>query len=827
MADLSGKRSALFASVCIFPFMCVSLHAQTTSKTSYASHHKKADYRRSSIKKSRNKKRSVDNQITKQGGIIQSIEVYGNDRVETPTVLSYMLAQPGDPFNKDLLDRSLKTLYATGLFKDISLHRSGSTLQIKVIENPIINRVAYEGNSKLKDTDIQKYTSLRARSVYSSSLIASDRQRILAMYGAKGRYSVTVTPQIINLSHNRIDVVFRIDEGPKTLIKKLTFVGNHAFSEARLSQVTSSKEAAWYRFFSSSDQYNPERVRYDAELIRRFYLRNGYVDFKMINATGELSPDHKSFYITYTMEEGPQYRLGKVDARSNVENVTAEKVQRMIPIRKGQIYDGKEIDDLAKDIQETLQSQGHPFAVVRPEIARNPEKKIVDLLFDVMEGPRVYVERIDINGNTVTQDKVIRRELPIAENDPFTDTTEKYIKQSVEDLGYFKTVKVEKSKGSAPDKRMVSVNVQEKPTGEFSLGGGYSTDSGVLGNIGLRQRNFLGTGVDAGINGTMAYYARQADFSITDPYFLGKNMVAGIDIFYLENNYQTYQNYAENRYGATFRIGYAFNNVLSQQWTYSIMERRVHDIWSHSSFYILDQKGYSFLSQIGTTITYDTRDSRMNPHSGTLVRLGGDFAGVGGDTKYVRGKIDAAQYFPLDDFTGNRDWTLSISGGAGYISDISGHSHRSVIDNFYLGGNNLRGFYDGGVGPRTHPISHVVEGKSHGEEDFLGGRFMYTASAQINFPMPASRDLGLMGRYFVDMGALGGMRVKRRYTNKATDGDRYTPIWGNSMTPRVSTGAGISWKSPFGMLNVDVGIPIVKQRRDRVQLLRFGFGQQF
>lgn len=827
MADLSGKRSALFASVCIFPFVCVPLNAQTSNKASYASQHKKISHSRNLVRKTHKKRVAVDQQVTKQGGIIQSIQVIGNDRVEVPTVLSYMVAQPGDPFNKDLLDRSLKTLYATGLFKDISLHRSGNVLQIKVVENPVINRVAYEGNTKIKDADITKYTSLRARSVYSPSLIASDRQRILAMYAAKGRYSVTVTPQIINLSHNRIDVVFRIDEGPKTLIKKLAFVGNHAFSEARLSQVTSSKETAWYRFFSSSDQYNPERVRYDAELIRRFYLRNGYVDFKMINSTGELSPDHKSFYITYTMQEGPQYRLGKVEARSNVANVTAEKIRSMVPVRKGQIYDGKEIDDLAKDIQETLQSEGHPFAVVRPEIARNPEKKIVDLLFDVMEGPRVYVERIDINGNTVTQDHVIRRELPVAENDPYTDTTEKYIKESAEDLGYFKTVKVEKAKGSAPDKRVVALNVEEKPTGEFSLGGGYSTDSGVLGNVGLRQRNFLGTGVDAGISGTMAYYAKQADISVTNPYFLGKNMVAGIDVFYIGNNYQTYQNYAENRYGASFRIGYAFNSVLSQQWTYSVMERRVHDIWRHSSFYILDQKGYSFLSQIGTTITYDTRDSRMNPHNGTIVRLGGDFAGVGGSTKYVRGKIDASHYFPLDDFTGNRDWTLSISGGAGYITDISGSSHRSVIDNFYLGGNNLRGFYDGGVGPRTHPISHKVGKYSHGEEDFLGGRFMYTASAQVNFPMPASRDLGLMGRYFVDMGALSGLRVKHRYTNKETAGDRYTPLFGNSATPRVSTGAGVSWKSPFGMLNVDIGVPIVKQRRDRVQLLRFGFGQQF
>ncbi|CAI3936336.1 Outer membrane protein assembly factor BamA (BamA) (PDB:5EKQ) [Commensalibacter communis] len=822
MADLSGKRSALFASVCMFPFVCSALHAQTTGNVSHSSHAKKA------VKSTHHaKKGNVGKHVTKQGGIIQSIQVIGNDRVETPTVLSYMLAQPGDPFNKDLLDRSLKTLYATGLFKDITFHRSGNDLQIKVVENPIVNVVAFEGNKKLKDADLTKYTSLKPRAVYSPALISEDRKRILAMYAAKGRYSVTVTPQIIHLSKNRIDVIYKINEGPKTAIEKLTFVGNHAFSEARLAQVTSSKETAWYRFLSSSDEYNPERVKYDAELIRRFYIRNGFVDFKMINATGELSPDHKSFYITYTMSEGPQYRLNKVDVRSNLEGVKPEKVREMIAMRKGQFYDGKEIEDVAKNIEETLQSQGHPFAVVRPEIARNPEKKRVDLLFDVMEGPRVYVERIDINGNTVTKDNVIRRELPAAENDPYTNTTEKYMKMAVDDLGYFKEVKVQQVKGSAADKRVVAINVQEKPTGEFSLGGGYSTDSGVLGNIGLRQRNFLGTGVDAGISGTAAYYAKQVNLSVTDPYFLNKNMVAGIDLFYIQNSYQTYQNYGEDRFGASFRLGYSFNNVLSQQWTYSIIDRRVHDIWDDSSYYILDQKGHSLLSQLSTTIAYDTRDARFNPHTGTLVKVGGDLAGLGGDAKYVRGKLDASHYFPLDDLTGNRDWTLSLTAGTGYIADWGNKDDTMIIDNFYLGGNNLRGFYDGGVGPRSHGIPKRGDNRAHTQEDFLGGRFMYTASAQVNFPMPAARDLGLSGRYFVDMGALGGLRVKNRYTNSAHDGDKYTGVYGDSLSPRVSTGAGVSWKSPFGLLNVDFGYPVVKQKHDRTQLVRFGFGQQF
>lgn len=820
MTDLLSKRPALFASVCLVPFFCGSLHAQTTTPSRTSGHAK-------AVKGHHTGKRGADKPLPARGGIIESIQVVGNDRVETPTILSYMLAQPGDPFNKDLLDRSLKTLYATGLFKDINLRRSGNTLQINVVENPIVNRVVYEGNKKVKDADIQKFTALRARSIYSEGLIASDRQRILAMYAAKGRYSVAVTPQIINLSHNRIDVVFKINEGPKTLIEKLAFVGNHAFSEARLSQVTSSRETAWYRFLSSSDEYNPERVKYDAELIRRFYLRNGYVDFQMVNATGELSPDHKSFYITYTMEEGPQYRLGKVDARSSIRGVEAKEVLNSIVMRKGQIYDGKEIEDTAKNLQEELQAKGHPFAVVRPEIARNPEKKIVDLLFDVMDGPRVYVERIDITGNTVTEDHVIRRELPIAENDPYTNTTEKYMKQAVEDLGYFKTVNVNKSNGTAPDKKVVNIALTEKPTGEFSLGGGYSTDSGILGNIGLRQRNFLGTGIDAGISATLAYYARQIDLSFTNPFFMDKNMVTGFDVFYIQNNNQTYQNYSEDRMGASLRLGYAFNNVLSQSWTYSLIDRHIHNIWDDSSYYVLDQKGWSLLSQLGTTITFDTRDNRVMPHSGAVVRLGGDFAGIGGDAKYVRGKIDGSYYVPLDDLTGNRDWTLSFSAGSGYIADWGSSRNAKIIDNFYLGGSNLRGFMDGGAGPRSMANYGGLGHRMHSQEDFLGGRFIYTGSAQVTFPMPAARDLGLMGRYFVDMGGLDGLRVKRRYTSYKNDWIKHTGVYGNTLTPRVSTGVGFSWKSPFGLLNVDFGYPVVKQKHDRMMLMRFGFGQQF
>ncbi|MDR6182550.1 outer membrane protein assembly factor BamA [Asaia bogorensis] len=810
---MSGKRLVLLASVCILPVWAGKAEAQ---KTRRPSHHQAAASRQAN------------------GQMIEAIDVKGNTRIETSTVLSYMVVQPGDRFNQDDLDRSLKTLYATGLFKDVTLRRTGGTLTVDLVENPIVNRIAFEGNHAVKDEDLRKEIAMRPRAVFSSQAAAADRQKLLDLYASKARFGATVTPQIIKLSHNRVDVIFKINEARQTLINKVVFVGNKAFSEARLASVISSKETEWYRFFSSSDEYNPERVKYDAELLRRFYLHNGYVDFHMINATGELSPDRKNFIITFTVDEGPRYRIGKMDVRSSLRHVEGKDLKQYIDLFPHQWYDGTAIQNNVTGMQERLQATGHPFAMVRSEIARNPEKRIVDLLFDVNEGPHVYVERIDINGNTVTKDKVIRRALPMAEGDPYTPFDRKYSKAALQDLGYFSTVSVDQTQGSAPDKVNVAANVVEKPTGEFSLGGGYSTDVGILGNGSVKQHNLLGTGMDAGISGTVAYYQKQVDLSLTDPYFLNRNIVAGIDIFGIENNYQTYQSYKEGRYGMTLRMGYSYNNYLSQSWSYSLIDRRVGNIFSQSdiatygyqyvpSYYVQDSAGWSLLSQLSTTLTYDRRDNRMRPRKGYVLNLSGDFAGVGGDVKYLRAKFDGQYYVPLDSVTGNHDWGLQFKGGVGYMGDWSKSSNVSIIDNFYLGGENLRGFLQGGAGPRTGHTS--IDNPLPGQEDLIGGRFIYTASAQLNFPLPMGEDVGISGRYFVDAGSLAGLRVKNLYTNPTQT--KYTPVTGNTLTPRVTTGLGISWKSPFGLVNIDAAVPIRKSRNDRLYPIRFGFGQQF
>lgn len=828
---VSGRRTLLFVIACFLPFLISAgsdaVYAQGFAGMQNASFLPDAPQNtfdstpppsKKPIKPKQ--KNTAQPKPVDTNDVIGSIQVMGNTRIETSTILSYMVVRVGDIFSEDDIDRSLKTLYATGLFRDVSLRRDGNALIVIVKENPLVNRIVFDGNHVVKDVDIRKVLSLRPRSVFSTEMTADDRQRILDLYARKSLFSAVVVPQIVKLAHNRVDVIFQISEGSKTHIRKVSFVGNKDYSESDLIGVITSRESAWYRFLASTDLYNPERVKYDAELLRRFYLHNGYVDFQVKDIKGELSPDHSSFYVTFTISEGARYKLGKVDIRSSLRHASAHSLRKYVELFHHQWYDGKAIKDNANDMEEMLQSEGHPFAQVRPTIARNPEKKIVNLLYDVSEGPRHYVERLDINGNTITEDSVIRRQIPFGEGDPYPPSYKKYTKMIVQDLGFFKTVNVSDSQGSAPDRSNVAINVIEKPTGEFSLGGGYSTDVGVIGNIALKQHNLVGTGVDAGFSGTASQWQKQADLSVTAPGFMGRNLVVGADIFFVEDNYQTYQNYSEGRYGIDLRMGYSYNRYLSQSWNYSLLRRWVGNVWDQSSVYVLDQRAHSTLSQIGTTLMYDTRDNRFSPHSGYYVSVGGDLAGLGGDEDYVRGKINGAVYVPLDDITNSHNWTFAFRAGTGYMADW-GHGRKDVIDNFYLGGSNLRGFLDGGAGPRSVGI------RGHGSEDLIGGRFIYTASAQLKLPLPFLSSMGMTGRVFCDMGSLSGVRVMRRYTNHATAGANYTPISGDSLTPRVSAGAGISWKSPFGMLNIDLGVPVKRSYNDRTQLLRFGFGQSF
>jgi len=741
--------------------------------------------------------------------LISAIKVEGNQRIEEGTIRSYMLVQPGDAFDPDRIDRSLKTLYATGLFQDVTLRRDGDALVVKVQENPIVSRIAFEGNRKLNDEQLRGELQLRPRAVFTPQLAQADRQRLLDLYARRGRFGATVVPKVIKLDQNRVDVVFEVNEGETTLVSRIAMVGNHAFSENRLREVINSREQAFYRILSSSDQYDPEKINFDKELLRRFYLKNGYADFDVKDATAELSPDRKAFFVTFTLSEGERYTVGQVSIDSKLRNLNGDELKPLLEIAPGDTYDGDVVERTTQAIQDAVQNRGYAFVDVKPRIARDRAKKTVDLVFDITEGPRVYVERIDISGNTRTKDKVVRREFRLAEGDAFNAATVRRSRQRLQDLGYFNTVTVQPSPGSAVDRAILNTVVDEKATGELTLGGGYSTDAGALVNVGLRERNLIGTGIDASINGVLAQRRSQVDLSITDPYFLDRNLVAGFDLFTVQNNNQDIAAYNERRTGGALRLGYEFNEHLRQAWTYTLVARNVFNVQPGASIYVLNQAGSSLLSQVGQTLSLDYRDSRTDPHSGFLVRLGTDFAGLGGTARYVRTKLDGTYYIPLERYTGDADWGIALSAGAGYLAQLG--REEKIIDRFFLGGDNLRGFQSGGAGP------HAVGAQS---VDSIGGRLIYTQSSELRFPLPISADLGLSGRAFVDVGSLSQVTKITSIAGVAT-------TVSDDATPRVGAGVGVSWKTPFGLINIDLAQAVVKRRYDQTQFFRFGFGTRF
>ncbi|MBI0432499.1 outer membrane protein assembly factor BamA [Roseomonas sp. KE0001] len=734
------------------------------------------------------------------GGVISQIEIQGNQRIEADTIRSYMLLQPGDAFDGERQDRSLRTLFATGLFRDVQISREGGRMIVRVQENPSVNQVAFEGNSKLSDDTLRGEIQLRPRAVFTPAAAQADRQKLLDLYARRGRFAARVEPKVIERDQNRVDVVFEITEGDVALISRINFVGNESFSDSRLKEVVSSREAAWYRPFSSSDTYEPERLNFDRELLRRYYERQGYADVNVTGAAAELAPDRSGFFVTFTLTEGPRYRFGKVEIQSSLRNVTAERLQRVLEIYSGDWYDGSAVERMQQTLIDEANLAGAPFVDVEPRITRDRAANTIDVVFDVTEGQRAYVERIDITGNTRTQDRVIRREMRLAEGDAFNAAQVRRSRQRIQDLGYFSAVTITPVP-SGQDRVVLDTRIAERATGEISLGGGYSTDAGALADVGLRERNLMGTGIDARINTTIAQRRSQVDLSVTDPSFLDRNLSVGGDVFFIQRDLTDYSGYEERRAGFSVRAGYEFNERLRQSWAYTLSRRNVFNVNDDASIYIKEQRGVTWLSQISQTLTYDTRDSRLDPRSGYVVRLATDLAGLGGDVNYVRGRLDGTYYIPFERLLGDPDYVLAVSGGVAGMASYGGKDER-IIDRFFLGGENLRGFSVAGVGPRDINT-----------RDSLGGRTMWTQSTEMRFPLPVPSELGLIGRAFVDVGALTGIDS--------------APNIVDDSAPRVGAGVGISWRSPFGLINIDVAQAVVKKSYDETQVFRFGFGTRF
>ncbi len=745
------------------------------------------------------------------GGTIAAITVSGNQRIEAGTIQSYMVVQPGDPFDSNRINDSLKTLYATGLFKSVSITRQGSNLNVAVAENPTVDQIYFQGNKVITDKDAGDAISLKSRSVFTVAAAEADRKTLLDLYAKKGYFGATVTPNIINLPDNRVNVVFQCTDGTETLISRITFIGNMHFSQSKLREVVSSREEAWFRFLSSSDQYNPDRVQYDEDLLRQFYLHKGYADFAVNSASAELAPDRKSFYLVFDVSEGPRYRIGSLKVVSTIRNLSGDKLRHLVPESVGDWFDGQALQEGITAVSKRAQDLGYAFAQVNPDVKTDPATKKIDIILNVIEGPKVYIQRIDITGNTRTEDKVIRRELTLAEGDGYNQSKVDASQTNLKNLGYFKDEKITSSPGSTPQQVILDAKVTEQATGQFSLGGGYSSSLGALVNAGLSQNNFLGTGVDASINALLAQRGTQINLGVTDPYFLDRNLIAGFDLFRTVTDSYTASassfSYSESDIGADVRLGYRFNDHVRQSFTYAVSERDLYGVPSGSSIYIVQEEGNSSLSQISQSLTFDYVDDDQSPTSGPVVTLTTDFAGLGGTAKYFRFTPSVAYYIPLERIFGEKTWVLKISAGAGYLTPVLGY-HDTIVDRFFLGGDTLRGFADGGVGP--HDVN---------SGDSIGGRYEYTQSTELHFPLPVSPDLGLQGFAFVDVGSLYGVK-------EITSNGVPQPI-DNSSSPRVGTGVGVSFNTPFGLINLSLAEPILKQKDDQIQQFRVSFGTRF
>lgn len=727
--------------------------------------------------------------------VVAEIVVEGTQRIEPETVRSYMLIKEGDPLDPERVNESLKGLYSTGLFSDVTLRREGDVLFVRVVENPIINRIAFEGDKELEEETLRNEVQLRQRIVYTRTRVQNDVKRILDLYRRTGRFAATVEPKVVQLPQNRVDLVFEIDEGQPTGIRRISFIGNREFSDRALREIIQTSETRWYRFLSSDDTYDPDRLTFDRELLRRHYLRNGYADFRVVSAVAELTPDRKDFFITFTIEEGKRYRFNVLAIESKIKDVKPEVIQPAVEIEKGDWYDSEAVDDTVIALSNAVGDLGFAFVAVLPNVKRDRKKRTIDINFVVQEGPRVFVERIDIGGNVRTLDKVIRREFQVVEGDAFNSTKLRRSRTRIQNLGFFSRVDVNNIPGSEADKTVIKVDVAEKSTGELSVGAGFSSQNGPLVDLRIRERNLLGKGQDLRASISLSAERQNFDVGFTEPYFLDKELSFGVDGFHsASSNVSEFESIST---GARVRLGYVLAEDLRHSVRYTFRRDEVTDVENDASVFIKAEEGTDFVSAVGQDITYDRRNSRLDPTDGYVIRLSNDLAGLGGDIAFFKARLTSTYYYGIA-----QNWVISARGDVGYITGLGDDDVR-ISDRFFLGGDKLRGFDNGGVGPRDVST-----------DDALGGKFVYSGSVELIFPLGLPKQFGVNGALFTDAGSL-------------TDLDFDDPVIEDTASIRWSAGLGVAWRSPFGPVRLDFAVPIVKEDFDETENFRFNFGTRF
>ncbi len=729
------------------------------------------------------------------GTPVSTIRVEGTQRVERDTVLSYTLIKEGMIDDAELVDRSVKTLFSSGLFADVTIRREGEGLVIVVVENPIVNRVRYEGNSVINDENLGAESVLKARQIYTRAKVQDDVERFIELYRRSGRFAARIEPKVIQLPQNRVDLIFEITEGPVTGIRSVNFIGNRVFDDGRLREEVLTQESRWWRPFSSNDNFDPDRIAYDRELLRRFYLSKGYADFRVVSTTAELTRNGEEFFVTFNIEEGQRYTFGDARVATTLTSTDIAEFETKIVHHAGERYDSRKIDETVDALTKMVGELGFAFADVRPRAHRDKEEHIIRVEYVIEEGPRVYVERININGNTRTLDEVIRRELRLSEGDAFNRVLLNRSERAVRGLGFFADVEITETPGSSDDKTIIDVNVREQPTGELSFGVGYSSAESATVDLSVSERNFRGRGQRLRLQISGSSEVQRYVVGFTEPYFFNRDMSAGFTIFNSQAEYDESRGIISEESGLGLSLGFP----LSEDGRLSLFFNVSNDELINNTLSGSINPGYSNLKQeVGYYYVIDKRDDFIEPTDGWNFSFGQDIAGPMGDISFLRTTLAANFYEEL--FEG---YILHLRGTFGTIYDYKG-GNVQYTDRFFRGGRSFRGFERNGVGPRQISTGYA-----------LGANLYLVGTAEISLPLGIPKEVGMRANAFIDYGWLGDTDVQ------ASDdvADRFAF--------RATYGLSISWRSPFGPVRFDWARPIVKEDYDEPRFFRFSVGTVF
>ena len=746
-----------------------------------------------------------------EGIVIRTIAVEGNQRVEDDTVRAYMVFKAGEPYSVARVDQSLKDLFDTGLFADITIRRVGNELIVSVVENPIINRVVFEGNDDISDEDLEAEVQLTPRTIFTRAKVQADVQRIVELYRRRGRFSATVEPKVIQLPQNRVDLVFEISEGPITEVAAINFLGNEAYSDGTLRGVIATKESAFWRIFSSDDNYDPDRLNYDRELLRRYYLARGYADFRVVSAVADLSPDGSAFYITFTVDEGPIYTFGDIEVETALDEINPELLRELVSTKSGDTYDAGAIEESVDEIVFEAGTKGYGFAEVRPRVQREREERIVNLTYVVNEGPRVYVERINIIGNTRTQDKVIRRELLLAEGDAFNRVLLDRSRRNIRALQYFSVVEVTEEPGSEEDKTIVNIQVEEQATGSLQFGIGFSTVDNALLDFSLTEANLLGRGQSIRFASALSFNRQQVDIRFTDPYFLDRELLFGFDIIGTQSDYQNEASFNQRIAGFGFRFGFPTSENASLNLRYTLEYEDIYNIANNASPAVRDAEGSEIRSSVGYDYFIDMTDDPILPTSGWDFLIGQEFAGLGGSVSFLRNDVRAHYYIPVIEGV-----VITERLDGGYIFGLFGEDVR-LNDRYFRGGGSFRGFDRLGLGPRD-----IVS------KDALGAQAYIFGTTEVSFPNFLPEALGIRTSIFSDYGYIGITDEQERiYSIPGDPNSLLLQDVQDGFDFRMSAGLSVYWQSPFGPVRFDLAKVLRSEFYDQEEIFRFSAGTRF